>query len=99
MRKRFRNLVRSGWFKAGVPRTSFYRWCSSKDSEESEYSDETAYYRYIRTWCHDTFAKDTWEARKSNSPFWKDTSGSVIIHEFIFRNEKDKTLFLLKFGS
>lgn len=96
MKKRFRHLVRSGWYKAGVPRSAFYRW--SEASEDTNV-DESSYYRHIRTWCNETFVKDSWEARKSNSPFWRDTSGSVIIQEFIFKNEKDKTLFLLKFSS
>lgn len=93
MRKRFRNLLRSGWHEVQLTRSNLWKWQEANSRED--WGDD-AYYRHIRTWCNDTFAKDTWEGKLLRDDWWKDSSGSIITKRFIFKNEKDKLMFVLK---
>ena len=88
MKKRFRHLIRSGWHLAEVPRSNLWQWQEAQLDKNLEWGSN-AHYRCIRTWCNNTFVKDTWEGRVLRTE----------TKEFIFQNEKDKTLFLLKWGS
>ena len=96
MKARFRKLARLGWHKVRVPRSAATQWAGDM---YLDVSDDGAHYRHLREWCNKTFAKDSWEGRRLQNNWWRDTSSEVIIEEFVFKNEKDKTLFLLKWGS
>jgi len=89
MKRRFRTFVRSGWYLAEVPRTNLWRWQEAAQSNNDIEWGSEAHYRHIRSWCHGTFGKNTWEGRMLPTG----------CKEFVFQKEKDRTLFLLKFGS
>ena len=93
MRKRFRKLVREGWHVVQLDRKNLWRF--KEDAQMGEDWGDGAHYRFIRTWCAKTFAKESWEGRLLHGTVWKE-GGQVITKEFIFKNEKDKTMFMLK---
>ncbi len=94
MKKRFRKVVRQGWYTVRLDRANLWNW-NQQNQQTKEIGDD-AHYRIIRKWCNDTFVKDTWEGRFINKSWWRDTSNSVVTKEFAFKNEKDKTFFMLK---
>ena len=94
MRKRFRKVVREGWHVVQLNRANLWNW--TKQQTVKDAAGDAAHYRHIRSWCNNTFAKDSWEERMLNTTWHRDTSSSVVTKEFAFRNEQDKTLFELK---
>lgn len=93
MKRRFRKVVKDGWHVVRVTRANLWNW-----AREQDYSDlgDSAHYRHIRSWCNSSLPKDSWEGRFISNNFWRDTSGEVVTKEFAFKNERDKTLFMLK---
>lgn len=89
MKKRFRKLVREGWHVAKLDRANLWNWQQANNNEDM---GDAAHYRHIRAWCNKTYAKDSWEGRLLHSY----SNGPT--KEFIFKNERDKTLFVLKWS-
>lgn len=86
-------MVKEGWHVVKLDRANLWNWKVSNNWDEV---GDSAHYREIRSWCVCTFAKDSWEGRMLNTAWYRDTSGSAITKEFAFKNERDKTLFILK---
>lgn len=85
MKRRFRYYARSGWEVVEVSRANLY-----KVFQEEDWGDEH-HYKEIRTWCNDTFPKDSWEG--TFQPYGSDTKGTK---RFVFKHPKHATLFKLK---
>lgn len=98
MKRRFRKLVREGWHVAQVNRANLWNWTQQNFNVSSDDWGDDVHYRYIREWCNKTYTKGSWEGRRVQNSWWKDSSGSIVTKEFAFRNEKDKTLFLLRWS-
>jgi hypothetical protein len=96
MKKRFRKLVREGWHVVQLNRKNL--WNYKQDSTISDDWGDEHHYRHIRSWCASTFPKGGWEGRLLPNNWFKDSSGSVVTKEFAFKNEKDKTMFVLKWS-
>lgn len=93
MKKRFRKVVKEGWHVVRMNRANLWNW---ENAPEDKYMGDSAHYRHIREWCNKSFDKNSWEGRLLLNSWWKDTSGQTITKEFAFKNEKDKTLFILR---
>ena len=53
---------------------------------------EFSTYREMRTWCNNTFAKDTWEGKSTSDIF------SAGPKKFVFKRPSDATMFTLKWA-
>jgi hypothetical protein len=96
MKKRFRKLVREGWHVVKLNRQNL--WNYKQDSSIYDDWGDEHHYRHIRSWCNNAFPKSEWEGRLLQNNQWSDSNGSVITKEFAFKNEKDKTMFILKWS-
>lgn len=94
--KRFKKVVTQDWHVVPINRANLWKWSQTLDPYEE--IGDTIHYLEIRQWCAKTFPKKSWEGRLLSAPWWKDTSDCVITKEFAFKNEKDKTLFVLKWS-
>lgn len=95
MKRRFRKVVKEGWHVVRLSRANLWNWSQKHQPDTNIWGDDV-HYRHIREWCNKTYSKDSWEGRLLQNNWWRDSSGSVITKEFAFKNEKDKTMFMLK---
>ena len=98
MKKRFRKVVREGWHVVPLNRANLWNWSEQNNKIQDPEWGDAAHYRLIRSWCADTYAKDTWEGRLLNNNWWKDSGGNIVTKEFAFENEQDATMFILKWA-
>lgn len=96
MKKRFRKLVREGWHVVQLNRANLWNY-KQNSTIADDWGDEH-HYRHIRSWCAATFPKGGWEGRLLSNNWFRDSNDSVVTKEFAFKNEKDKTMFMLKWS-
>ena len=84
MKRRFRQLVRGGWYMAEV----------SRSKARDEWTDEY-HYHIMRTWCHDNVDKGEWEG-SIHSNHGNPKPGTK---RFVFKHQEDKLLFTLRWGT
>ena len=53
---------------------------------------EFSTYREMRSWCNNTFAKNTWEGKSTSEIF------SLGPKKFVFKRPADATMFILKWA-
>ena len=85
MKKRFRYYARHGWDVVEVNRANLYKY-----KEDGEFGNKR-HYVDMRTWCNDTFPKDSWEATLD--------IGNRGIKKFAFKEGKFATMFRLKWAT
>lgn len=84
MKKRFRHYKRRGWEIVEIGRANLY-----KLYEDIDFGNHR-HYVDMRTWCNDTFPKDSWEATIDRTVNGK--------KRFAFANPKYATLFRMKWS-
>lgn len=81
MKKRIRKLIRQdNWQVVEIPRANLYKLFDNVD----EWGNQK-HYKEIRTWCANTFPKNSWEASLGSN-----------VKKFVFKEDKHAMLFKLK---
>lgn len=88
MKRKIRTLIKQGWHLAEVPRTNLY-----KIFDSNEWGDDR-HFREICEWCNQTFESDAWYG----SPVAHSGTPKPGIKRFVFKYERDRTMFLLKWN-
>lgn len=86
MKRKIRTLMRQGWHLAVVPRTNLYKVFTN------DHWGDAVHFKEICEWCNQTFAPDVWYG----SPVAHSGTPRPGIKRFVFKHERDRTLFLLK---
>lgn len=93
-KRRIRTLLRSGWTEVKVPRKNLYKY--DPYDPTSVFGDDL-YMKEIVSWCQTRYKDDEYSFSPAPySPYsekYKDC-----FKRFVFKNEKDATLFLLRWG-
>lgn len=94
-KRRIRTLLRSGWTEVKVPRKNLYKY---DPQNPNPFFGENLYMKEIVDWCKDLYKEDEYTfAPPPYSPYSGKYEGCF--KRFVFKNEKDATLFLLRWGS
>lgn len=88
MKRKIRTLIRQGWHLSEVPRTNLYKVFTNDDWGDARHFKE------ICEWCNKTFSKESWYG----STVGRSGTPKPGIKRFIFKNERDRTLFVLRWG-
>lgn len=86
MKRNINSFVRQGWHLAEIPRKNLYDFFNSDDWGNRKHYEE------ICSWCKQTFLPGSWRSSLA-APSGTSKPG---VKRFVFKNEKDKTLFLLR---
>lgn len=84
-RRRFRTLIRQGWHVAEIPRANLYKFGNEEWGNNRHYNE-------IQKWCRNTFSDGTWSSRL----FVHSGTDKVGVKQFVFKNQRDLTMFILK---
>ncbi len=80
--KDVRSALRNGWIEVKIPRTNLYKYF-----DNGLYFGDSRHFNELTDWCNQTFENDQWLATLIRSSGFK---------KFAFKNQKDATMFILK---